>query len=261
MAMGSGRPVQRLEFRSGAVLSGPASAHLGFLFGEIWIDRVYTPKGYEVQDGDVVIDVGANIGVFSLFAALVARDVEVFAYEPFSQNAALLRANVDGIRQSRVRVFEQAVGGRSGKRLLQAHPSNWIVHTLAEPGSTQAGMPVSCVSLDDLMAKNAIQRCNLLKLDCEGSEYEILGCASTETLMRFERIVGEYHPVPGDSSAISEDELCRLLRSRSFRVESLQPFTGGGGGVFHARNEVPPPPREHHSYTAIEQAKYRTYER
>ncbi len=245
-AIRDGTPVRRIEFRNGLVLGGPESAHLDFLFAEIWIDRVYSPKGFEIRDGDVVVDVGANIGVFSAFAALQARDVRVFAYEPFPGNVALLRSNTEGIRQSRVRVYPQAVGGSSGERILQTHPTNWIVHTVAGPDTTAPGLAVPCVSLDEVLASNGIERCSLLKLDCEGSEYEILRSARPETMRRVDKIVGEYHAVPGEPVGTRpESELTRLLESHGFCIDELTPFGECEGGVFHARRRPPEPaPRE-----------------
>lgn len=235
-ALHSAQSVQRLEFRSGMVLSAPESAHLGFLFAEIWLDRVYSPRGYKVQNGDVVIDVGANVGVFSSFAALQARDVSVYAYEPFPDNARLLRSNVAALRHSRVKVHEEAVAGSTERRFLQTHSTNWIVHTLAAAGSCEGGLSINCVSLDDLLERNGIERCHLLKLDCEGTEYEILRSAGRETLERIDRIVGEYHRPPDASTSITaESLLSELLRSGGFTVDGIHPFGGGDGGVFHAR--------------------------
>ena len=68
--------------RCGAVLSGPKSAHLDYLFHEIWLKHVYTPTGYSIGPDDVTIDIGANIGVFTLYAAIQARRGRVIAYEP-----------------------------------------------------------------------------------------------------------------------------------------------------------------------------------
>jgi FkbM family methyltransferase len=236
-AMRTGVPVGTLLFRNGISIQGTAQTHLDFLFTEIWVDRVYTPRGYEICEGQVVVDVGANVGVFSAFAALSARNVEVFAYEPFPENAALLRRNTAAIAQSRVHVFEQAVGGASGPGVLCTDAANWMVHSVADPGSASRGLPIATVSLDDLIAANGITRCDLLKLDCEGSEYAILRGARAETLERVERVVGEYHPLPrGFDGGSAEDVLRGLLTARGFRVDGLRRFPGEAeGGVFYAR--------------------------
>lgn len=229
-------PVRRLEFRNGAVLVAPAEAHLDFLFAEIWLAGVYTPSGYGLSRGDVVIDVGANVGVFTAYAAAQDRDIEVFAFEPCPANAAILRSNVATFPHQKVHVTEQAVAGSTCERVLSDHPTVWILHHLAEAGMGVTGLKVSCISLDDLMEENAIERCHLLKLDCEGSEYEILRSARPETLERIDKIVGEYHPVPGMSNlATAEDVLEDLLQSRGFVVEWMAPSDDGGGGIFRAR--------------------------
>src|SRR5438093_401605 len=82
------RPVTKLYVRNGVVLSAPSTLSLLFLFDEIWVREFYTPRPYRVQRGDVVIDIGANVGVFALYAATRAADVNVYAYEPFPDSFA-----------------------------------------------------------------------------------------------------------------------------------------------------------------------------
>ena len=206
---------------------------LAFLFHEIWVDRIYSPPGYEVRDGETVVDVGANIGMFSIFAATSAKGVRVYSYEPFTANVHWLRKNINSSLLSNVFVDGQAVAGSRGIRTLRVEPSNWIVHHLAMTDATDHGLPVECVSLDDVLASNAIEICDLLKLDCEGSEYEILRGCRPATLGRVKRIVGEYHEFPGDGN--SGQGLCCLMESRGFVVERFKPFEDGGG-IFCARN-------------------------
>ena len=232
----SGKLVRRLELRKGVVLEGPESSNLDFLFAEIWINRVYSPPGYSLREGDVVIDIGANIGVFSAYAALQARGVTVYAYEPFPENASLLRSNLAGIEGSTVKVFEQAVADSTGFRTLKVDPANWIVHSVAYADSVHEGISVDCVSLDEVFERNRIEKCNLLKIDCEGAEYEILKSVSPGTLLRVEKIVGEYHPCPGEFVGQSSEELLgELLGAHGFTDLAIQPFGGDSGGIFHAR--------------------------
>src|SRR5438309_10860044 len=58
----TGRPPAQLRLRSGVVLHGLPTLNLAFLFHEIYLRRAYSPPGYEIRRGDVVVDVGANIG-------------------------------------------------------------------------------------------------------------------------------------------------------------------------------------------------------
>jgi FkbM family methyltransferase len=212
--------LDKIVLRSGISLSGPSTIDLAFLFHEIWIKRNYTPAGYEVNRNHVVIDIGANIGVFAAYAATRASGVKVYAYEPFPENVRWLKKNIEDSRLKNVKILQQAVAGNTGIRNLKASNSNWIVHSLSAQND-EDGMPVDSISLNDLMAREEIKQCDLLKLDCEGSEYEILQNCKAETLKSVKRIVAEYHE--GPSYPGTGKDLCAFLKSHSFRIDSFQP--------------------------------------
>ncbi|HEX6252377.1 MAG TPA: FkbM family methyltransferase [Gemmatimonadaceae bacterium] len=230
--------------RRGIVLEARRGANLKYLFLEIWLSRVYTPPGYEIHAGDVVMDIGANIGVFSTFAASTAPRTRVFAYEPFSESAACLRSNVRASGLHNVAVFEQAVCSGRGRRVLSIESGNWVMHTLAGNGAAPAagargGFPertveVDCVGLDDVFRDNGIVRCNLLKVDCEGSEYEIFEASSQDTMDRIDRIVIEYHE--GPKFAGTGAQLRDVLIDRGFAVDHFVPG-GEGTGYICARSK------------------------
>src|SRR5262249_1879335 len=187
----------RLRFRNGSVLQSDSPELLDLLFYEIWFSRLYSPPGYEIQAGDTVIDVGANIGAFSLFAATRAPDVKVYSFEPFASNAAWLRKNVEDSGLSNVQVFQQAVAGSSGPRPFFIEPGNCMFHSLlcdlAIDGSKRRHEMVECTTLDEIFTTHRIECCQVLKLDCEGAELEILENSSPGTLKRVRKVVGEYH--------------------------------------------------------------------
>jgi len=226
--------LHRLRLRNGIMLDGPETIKLTFLFQETWLRQIYSPPGYEIQRDDTVIDIGANIGVFATYAATRSPDVTVHAYEPFPGNAQWLCQNIERSKLNNVRVHKQAVGAASGVRHLQVNSDDWIMHSLFGEGTArQRGLPVECVSFDEVMNAEAIMRCDLLKIDCEGSEYEILERCSAETLGRVRRIVGEFHEGP-DIEGTGE-QLCRFLESRSFQIDQFK-RQNATSGVFSARN-------------------------
>lgn len=228
-----------VQTRRGIVLESRRGVNLKYLFLEIWLSRVYTPAGYEIRTGDVVIDIGANIGVFSAFAASIAARTRVFAYEPFSESAACLRSNVRASGLGNVTVFEQAVCSGRGQRVLLIESGNWVMHTLAgnaagsgaeaRGGELDHAVEVDCVGLDDVFRDNGIARCNLLKVDCEGSEYEIFEACSQEIMDRIDKIVIEYHE--GPRFAGTGEQLRDLLVTRGFHVDHFAAGAEGTGYI------------------------------
>lgn len=223
-------PLASLKFRNGVVIDGPPDAHLDFLFREIWLNREYSPPGYEIAPGDVVIDVGANLGVFTAFAAKQATGVLVYAYEPSPIVFDYLRRNVEASRLTGITLVQAAVAGVSGPRLF-VEGGNKMVGHLGDQSSQ--GQLVTCQTLEDVFKTNDLTRCDLLKIDCEGAEYEIFETVRPETLVRVKRIVGEYHTT--DTGNI--ERLTGILEDRSWRIDQVNragPFTG----TFCATNTV-----------------------
>lgn len=222
----SDRPLTKIVFRNGVVINSPRQIDLNFLFHEIWIDRLYSPVGYEIKDDYRVVDIGANIGVFALYAATSARNVRVRAFEPFPMNSEYFSRNRDQSRADNVELITAAVAESAGTRKLQVEDS-WILHSLAEKGSSVSGIEVACVSLAE--AFDGIETCDLLKIDCEGGEYEILYSAAPETLAKIDRIVCEFNI--GQSDGENGEQLGHFLVSHGFQIDSLRTLDETAGFI------------------------------
>jgi FkbM family methyltransferase len=219
------QPVKELRLRNGVVITAPEEVDLAYLFYETWVFHAYSGTGYEIHDEDVVIDIGANIGVFSLYAASRGKNVRVFAYEPFPDNVQWMQKNLFDSGVETVRVFDKAVGGTICQRSLQVD-GEWIKHHLtSEPQRGSKAVSVDCITLDEVFRVNNIETCHLLKLDCEGSELEILKNASDDILRRVTRIVGEQH-YGDDTQEIKEFRA--ILGKSGFTIEKFEPASEGG---------------------------------
>lgn len=64
------------------------------VYREIFVDNIYTKHGIEIKDGDLILDVGGNIGLFSLFADKQASNLEIYIFEPVPQIFEVLQANL-----------------------------------------------------------------------------------------------------------------------------------------------------------------------
>lgn len=84
---------------------------------------------------------------------------------------------------------------------------------IMQASSTLERRSVPCLSLCDILNQNSLNGCDLLKMDWEGSEYEILSAAPVERLARIGTVILEYH------ANVRVEELVSLLRGAHFRVE------------------------------------------
>lgn len=228
--------LKSLRFRNNLVLHSPSQVDLGFLFHEIWLDGVYNRSGYEVGQGDIVIDIGANIGTFAIYVAASAPGVKVFAYEPFPQNFDYLCKNISDSYLTNVKPYRKAIAGMNEQRTLNVSDA-WVLNSLSannEEHKTANGIQVECITLSEILKET--ERCDLLKIDCEGSEYEIFYSCSPETLSKIRRIVGEYHEFDVSPEKTGK-ALCEFLESNSFRIDHFAPIDSKTGAFF-ATNTV-----------------------
>lgn len=227
----SGKPLNLIEFRNGAKLESPAEIDLQFLFQEVWVDQIYTPAGYEIKDGDTILDIGANIGVFAIYAATRAKNTTILAFEPFPENARILAQNIANSGINNVKVYPKAVAGTSKERILEVSDS-WIKHSLSRLDSNKQGISIQTISFDRVM--NAIEKCDLLKIDCEGSEYEIFYSASPESLAKVNKIVGEFHN--RDQNTMNGTAICKFLETHNFRITNVEGLNEESGYFCATKN-------------------------
>ena len=97
---------------------------------EIIIKRNYTPKGFEIKPEDCVIDIGANIGIFSLYAAKRAYKGKVYSYEPFNPHYNRFVKNISLNNLSNVKAFNLAISKKEGMRNLFISKISSGMHSL-----------------------------------------------------------------------------------------------------------------------------------
>lgn len=213
------RDLSRIELRSGVVLNAPDQIALNFLFHEIWIDEFYAPTGYGIGANETVVDIGGNIGVFALWAATRAPNTRVLSFEPFPKNIEFFEMNVMESRIENVQIYPWAVGKKDELRRLGVSDS-WILHSLndSEDKEEDGSIEVECKSLDTIF--NEVNSCGLLKLDCEGGEYEALYSASRETLGKIDRLVCEFNVIDNDKQ--NGPALSKYLESFGFRIDRFE---------------------------------------
>lgn len=201
------------EMRCGITLYTRHNRSDFHMIDEIWAYRKYDYFGYRVAPGEIVVDVGANIGTFSLYAAKVCGASRVFSFEPFLENYRMLSKNVEQNGLHCVTCVNQAVAGRRGIRTLKLDSNDPGSHSLVT-GSSERSLDVDCCTLENVFERFSLAKIDYLKMDCEGAEYEILENA-TSRLNQVRRISMETHT----TSDRNAKDLEELLRRHGFGVK------------------------------------------
>ncbi len=167
------------------------------MLGEICHSRVYDIETAPVRPGDVVLDVGANHGFAACWFAF--HGATVYAWEPAPQVFSLLERNVEenGLA-NRVRAFPEAIGGQEGRAELLISPvlgggTSTLRSELAAALPITERTEVRVRTLPAVIRELGLDRIRLLKLDCEGSELDILRSLDRDLLDRIDSFAIEYH--------------------------------------------------------------------
>ncbi len=219
-----GRPYRRLRFdgvridvRRGSWDEGAAIRVVG--------NRDYSRPSHQIGSNDTVVDIGANIGCFAVVAGLAARQGRVLAFEPDRENHALAVRNAALNGLDNVVVERAAVSGEPGTLRL-FHGSENSLHTTiaARTDAESRGEEVPAVTLKQIFDRHNVTRCDFLKMNCEGAEYEILYRTPPEYLNRVERIALEYHATT-DKTRVSR-ELASFLVAHGIDIFEFTDFVG-----------------------------------
>lgn len=153
---------------------------------EIFEENVYEVKDTHFNRGGVVVDLGANIGTFSLFAAQYAD--KVYAVEPEPHNLEALKNNIH-INNMNDKVITVPYGISDFKGTAVIH-DNGGGSSIKDDGSF--GAEIEIMTLDNFFSLYKIDSVDVLKVDVEGSELEIILGASKENLNKCKYITMEF---------------------------------------------------------------------
>ncbi len=172
----------------------------------------YDPRFLELPEGSVVLDLGANIGAFVAYVTLLnsGRRLIGHAFEPYAPNFELLEVNCALNGTDAFALHPVAVTGTDGTVLLDASGDPDAVHV-----TTGGGTPVRSVRLDTFCRDHGLEHVDLLKMDVEGSEYEIVESAWETISSTVQRIVLEYHDPPDAPAVLALESRLREV----FEVE------------------------------------------
>lgn len=203
--------------RSGVVVEVPR--RLLQTFKEVFMDECYVDAlQRNVPQRGAVIDIGANAGFFSMFAASRFDHPLILSYEPIPANFKQLEKNRQLNAQCDIHPHQRAVAGQAGEITLTFDPSDSFT-TSASMTRPQEGdeIKVTCVTLQDIFETYQLERCDFLKMDCEGAEFDIFYNCPEDILSRIDQIAMEVHKGPEPGHDI--DSLEQFFKQHGFLTQ------------------------------------------
>ena len=219
---------RRMTLPSGLLVAHHDSSQTGAIYREIFEQRIYAKSGIVFNDGDCIFDVGANIGLFTLFANQMCRNPVVYAFEPIPRTFDLLRINValyglsvnlfdmgladfDGTEKF---TFYPEAAGLSGRSVYSARDeettrkivSNWLetvapeqsqvqdraeIERAVEEGMRREIYDCRVTTLSRVMRDHQVDRIDLLKIDVEGGEVDVLSGIDDADWPKIKQVVME----------------------------------------------------------------------
>ncbi|MEH2269284.1 MAG: FkbM family methyltransferase [Nostoc sp.] len=191
-----------------------------------WFEKEMEFWRNSIKPGMTVIDVGANVGVYTFSAALkVGSEGRVLAVEPFSVCVRCLQETCKINQLSWVKVCAGAASDRNATVKLLLHPANEINQVISNEAADN--MPsssfeeVTCFTLDSLIEQENIEKVDFLKIDAEGHEMAVL-TGSQKLLAHFAPVI-LYENLSGSQD--SNLEVAQYLINIGYQLFYYQPYT------------------------------------
>jgi len=215
-----------------------------FVYEEVFQDEGYLQHGITLNDGDVVFDVGANIGLFSLLVAQRCPHATIYAFEPIPQVFLTLQRNAM-LYGWKGKVYPCGLAERSRQQVFTFYPHNTVISSSSttageareivrsrllqqHPADGQAGaeegidaLLETCLeseehtcplrTVSEIMEENGVERIDLLKIDVEKGERDVLQGIKDRDWAKIRQLVMEVHDVGGRLA-----EIVSLLEARGF---------------------------------------------
>lgn len=189
----------------------------------------------EIEEDDVVYDIGANTGLYTFFAAKACPDGEVIAFEPYPPNLSLLKQDIARNQLQNVETIDMALSDSVGSIEFSQPVKDDMGYgsSAIETTESEATINVPTTTGDQLITDREIPAPNVVKIDVEGSESLVLeGLETTLSTLNCRTVYCEVH-LPGvdrrpsvEDFGSSPEDIQNRLEEFGFTVEALNSRNG-----------------------------------
>lgn len=167
---------------------------------ELALDRIREVESTKtikkiIKEGDVVVDIGANIGYYLLMESkIVGKNGKIYGIEPVPSNVKIIEKNVKANNYKNIEIFQMAIGDKNGKTKINiSRKSNWHSILYSDEIEATYSIDVDIITLDEFLKKK--EHPDFVRMDVEGYEYNIIsGMRKTLKSKRPLKIFIELHP-------------------------------------------------------------------
>jgi FkbM family methyltransferase len=213
-----------LKLKNGVRINVRPRIDIGIV-NEVCLHEVYNKPGFEVRNGDLVVDIGAHIGTFSLLAAKNAA--KVYSFEPYPPNFKVFEQNINENSCRNIIAINAAVTKENGHMDLNIATDSSGGHSIFW-GAERDKIKVTTINFWEFIEKNGVNQIDLLKIDCEGGEYDILLNSERRDIRRIAKICMEFHDI---DEKRNHKTLVEFLDRNGFEVNVSPPF-------IYAKNKI-----------------------
>ncbi|MBI1770162.1 MAG: FkbM family methyltransferase [Bacteroidetes bacterium] len=180
---------------------------LMLIFKEIFLSDVYNISDLKknLSENSIVVDIGANVGFFSMLVLSKVKVKKILAFEPIPSNLEIFQRTISDnqiVKDSLV-LTQAAVTGNPQPHLELHLDGN---NELTENASVFSGfesthsvkITVPSITFNEIIQKHQLEQIDFLKMDCEGSEFDIIYNTDSSLLKRIKRMMVEVHDIEGD---------------------------------------------------------------
>ena len=204
------------------------------VFNEVFLLKDYKIVDHAIKSAGNIIDIGGHVGMFSIYAKIVNPNARIVAFEPNAENFKELKANLKKNHINDVKCKNVAVSGKIGAAILNVSEDSHN-HSIVFEKDSKSTSSVNTTTLEKIATPilNHNPHIDLVKMDCEGSEFDIFENTPVDILKKIKTFYIEYHLY---KSCFNLDNIISKLKMAGFSVKkTVSPYDKRMGFVFAER--------------------------
>ena len=226
--------MEKCKLPNGEVVFCSRKNEADFLYSEIYVDEVYTSNGIVLNENSVVVDAGANIGLFSIYVLEKLSKSVVYAFEPSHDTFKILKENTKKYL-NRCKIFEAGLSNKEANATFYYYPNfstfstfhpdhldgdksrmeNVVDSKSAEEALVPKEEICKLVTLSSVIESEHIKQIDLLKMDVQRAELYVLEGIKDSDWPKIRQISFELHHIGKEQA----NQIERLLQQKGYRIE------------------------------------------